>query len=378
MSVAAMRTVDLPSGETIPALGMGTWHLGEGRHPPKVEIAALRTGLDLGMTLIDTAEMYAHGASERLVGEAIAGRRDEVFLVSKVLPRHATRDGTHRRVRGEPARASAPTGSTSTSCTGAGRCRCEETVARLRGAQARRHDPPLGRQQLRRRRHDGAGAVARRRRRRRPIRSSTTSRTAGSSGTCCRVCQRAAADHGVLADRAGPARRRIRCCAASRRATSATAAQVALAWVVRASRRLRDPRGRHAGARARERRRAAGRPARGRPRGARRRLPAAVAPGPARGALTPKRLLAAASHRSSRRSSPSSPTQSANVSVGPVQRSWSMSASSSISLRSVARSLNSRASSRRSPSTESGKSSIGPCSLISRAAPTMPMPGMPG
>ena len=94
MSILTMRAVDLPSGETIPVLGMGTWHLGEGRHPPEVELDALRTGLDLGMTLIDTAELYGDGVSERLVGRAIAGRRDDVFLVSKVMPTHATYDGT--------------------------------------------------------------------------------------------------------------------------------------------------------------------------------------------------------------------------------------------------------------------------------------------
>lgn len=88
-----MRAIPLPSGETIPALGMGTWHLGQGRHPEAVEIEALQTGLDLGMTLIDSAEMYGDGASERLIGRAIAGRRDNVFLVSKVLPHHATRHG---------------------------------------------------------------------------------------------------------------------------------------------------------------------------------------------------------------------------------------------------------------------------------------------
>ena len=89
-----MRAVPLPSGETVPALGMGTWHLGQGRHPEAVEIEALQTGLDLDMTLIDTAEMYGDGASERLIGQAIDGRRDDVFLVSKVLPHHATRAGT--------------------------------------------------------------------------------------------------------------------------------------------------------------------------------------------------------------------------------------------------------------------------------------------
>jgi diketogulonate reductase-like aldo/keto reductase len=94
MTGISMRAVGLPSGAAIPVLGMGTWHLGSGRHPADVEIAALRAGLDLGMTLIDTAELYGDGASERLVGRAIDGRRDEVFLVSKVLPGNATFDGT--------------------------------------------------------------------------------------------------------------------------------------------------------------------------------------------------------------------------------------------------------------------------------------------
>jgi diketogulonate reductase-like aldo/keto reductase len=74
---------------------MGTWNLAEGRHPRKVEIEALRAGIDLGMTLVDTAELYAHGESERLVGEAIAGRRGEVFLVGKVRPGRATREGAY-------------------------------------------------------------------------------------------------------------------------------------------------------------------------------------------------------------------------------------------------------------------------------------------
>ena len=88
------RSVALPSGERVPALGQGTW--GWAEHPDRRadELAALRTGLDLGMTLVDTAEMYADGGSEVLVGEGIAGRRDEVFLVDKVLPGNATRRGT--------------------------------------------------------------------------------------------------------------------------------------------------------------------------------------------------------------------------------------------------------------------------------------------
>jgi diketogulonate reductase-like aldo/keto reductase len=91
-----MRTITLPSGDRIPVLGQGTWHLAEIRARRSSEIAALRRGLDIGMNLIDTAEMYANGDAEILVGEAIAGRRDEVFLVSKVLPHHATRAGTVR------------------------------------------------------------------------------------------------------------------------------------------------------------------------------------------------------------------------------------------------------------------------------------------
>ena len=89
-----MRWVTLPSRETVPALGQGTWHLAENPTRRAEEIAALQLGIDLGLTLIDTAEMYADGESERLVGEAIAGRRDGLFLVDKVLPHHATRAGT--------------------------------------------------------------------------------------------------------------------------------------------------------------------------------------------------------------------------------------------------------------------------------------------
>ena len=89
-----MRTVKLPSGERIPVLGQGTWHLAEVAARRDEEILALRRGLDLGMTVIDTAEMYADGEAEKLVREAIAGRRDEVFLVSKLLPHHGTARGT--------------------------------------------------------------------------------------------------------------------------------------------------------------------------------------------------------------------------------------------------------------------------------------------
>jgi len=83
----------LPDGTAIPALGQGTWHMGESRAARAQEVAALRLGLDLGMTLIDTAEMYADGGAEEVVGEAIAGRRDGVVLVSKVYPHNASRRG---------------------------------------------------------------------------------------------------------------------------------------------------------------------------------------------------------------------------------------------------------------------------------------------
>ncbi len=87
------QTVLLPTSEAVPALGQGTWQMAEDASRRTQEINALRLGLELGMTLIDTAEMYGEGAAEELVAEAIAGRRDEVFLVSKVYPHHASRAG---------------------------------------------------------------------------------------------------------------------------------------------------------------------------------------------------------------------------------------------------------------------------------------------
>jgi diketogulonate reductase-like aldo/keto reductase len=89
-----MKTIDLPSGQTIPALGMGTWQMGESSDQRQREISALRHGLDLGMNLIDTAEMYGEGGAEEIVGETIAPNRSSVFLVSKVYPHNATRQGT--------------------------------------------------------------------------------------------------------------------------------------------------------------------------------------------------------------------------------------------------------------------------------------------
>ena len=86
-----MKRVALPCGETVSALGQGTWMLGDDPGQREEEIAALRRGIDLGLTLIDSAEMYGDGRSESLVGEAIAGRRDQVFVVTKVYPHNASR-----------------------------------------------------------------------------------------------------------------------------------------------------------------------------------------------------------------------------------------------------------------------------------------------
>ncbi|OLP44577.1 aldo/keto reductase [Rhizobium oryziradicis] len=89
-----MPTVTLPSGITLPALGFGTWNMGEDSTKAKDEIAAIGKALDLGMAVIDTAEMYGKGGAEKITGAALQGRRDEAFLVSKVLPWNASLKGT--------------------------------------------------------------------------------------------------------------------------------------------------------------------------------------------------------------------------------------------------------------------------------------------
>ena len=89
-----MRFVSLRTGEKVPVLGIGTWHMGERKAERAVEVAALQTALDLGLKLIDTAEMYGEGGAEEMVAEAMAGRRDQVYLVSKVYPHNASRNGT--------------------------------------------------------------------------------------------------------------------------------------------------------------------------------------------------------------------------------------------------------------------------------------------
>jgi diketogulonate reductase-like aldo/keto reductase len=89
-----MRTVTLKSGDQVPVLGLGTWRMGERNSERAAEVVAIKLGLELGVTLIDTAEMYGDGGAEEVVAEAMAGRRDGLFIVSKVYPHNASRAGT--------------------------------------------------------------------------------------------------------------------------------------------------------------------------------------------------------------------------------------------------------------------------------------------
>ena len=100
----AGRTVKFGDGMVVPALGQGSWHLGQGRHPEAIEEEALRTGLSLGMTLIDTSGNYGGGRSEKLIGHVLAGQRDRVFLVSKVEPDQVTGNGIARACEASLAR----------------------------------------------------------------------------------------------------------------------------------------------------------------------------------------------------------------------------------------------------------------------------------
>ena len=111
------RTVKFNDGTVVPALGQGSARLGQERHPEAVEEEALREGISLGMTLIDTAEIYGNGDAEKLIGRVVAGRREHVFLVSKVWPTHVAGNGIERACEGS-LRALGPTISTSTCCIG--------------------------------------------------------------------------------------------------------------------------------------------------------------------------------------------------------------------------------------------------------------------
>src|SRR5437870_12971687 len=86
-----MKTVILPDGKRVPVLGQGTWRMGESKSEYGEEVAALRLGIELGMTLIDTAEMYGEGGAEKVVADAIEGQPDRVFIVTKAYPHNASR-----------------------------------------------------------------------------------------------------------------------------------------------------------------------------------------------------------------------------------------------------------------------------------------------
>ncbi len=103
-SGTAERTVRFPNGTAVPAVGQGAWHLGQGRHPPAVEEQAVRTGISLGMTLIDTSGNYGDGRSEQFLSHVIAGRRDRIFLVSKVESDEVSGDGIPRACEASLAR----------------------------------------------------------------------------------------------------------------------------------------------------------------------------------------------------------------------------------------------------------------------------------
>ena len=103
-AIGAQRSVKFRDGAVVTALGQGSARLGQGRHPETVEEEALREGISLGMTLIDTAEIYGNGDAEKLIGRAIAGQREHVFLVSKVWPTHVAGNGIERACEGSLAR----------------------------------------------------------------------------------------------------------------------------------------------------------------------------------------------------------------------------------------------------------------------------------
>ena len=92
--MTTIPTTPMPDGGTMPVFGLGTWGMGERADAARTEIAALRHAMERGVTLLDTAEMYGSGGSERVVGEAVRGKRDGLFIVSKVLPTNASRTGT--------------------------------------------------------------------------------------------------------------------------------------------------------------------------------------------------------------------------------------------------------------------------------------------
>ena len=204
MATSGVRTTKLPSGESVPVLGQGTWRMGEDARRRKDEIAALRLGIDLGMTLIDTAEMYGDGGAEELVGEAIKGRRDEVFLVSKVLPSNATRRGTIAACE-RSLRRLGTDGIDLYLLHWRGSVPLAETLEAFDTLVGDRQNPRLGRQQFRRRRHEGAVRACRAATQCADQPGALQSDAARHRIRPAAVVPRARhSDHGLFADRAGP------------------------------------------------------------------------------------------------------------------------------------------------------------------------------
>ncbi len=165
LSATAVRTTKLPSGEAVPVLGQGTWHLAEDRHRREEEIHALRIGLDLGMTLIDTAEMYADGGAEELVGGSSRRPARRYFSRQQSFAGACDDPGNDHGMRAQSASAQDKS-SRPLSIALAGRNPVGRNDQRVRCTCSGGQDPLLGRQQLRRLRYGGTCRLDRRRERR--------------------------------------------------------------------------------------------------------------------------------------------------------------------------------------------------------------------
>ena len=213
-----LPTVTLPGGETVPAFGLGTWHMGEDRRRAAEETAAVRLGIELGMTLIDTAEMYGNGRAEEIVAEASKGLRDRLFIVSKVLPYNASRQRRRRGLRAQPEAAQdRPDRPLPAALARLGAAR--RHAGRVRASAARRQDPPSRGQQFQYRGHARMGRAGRRRNGRGqpdPLQSEPARPGIRADPVVPRARHR---DHGLFAARTGAHAQQPRACGRSRRGT---------------------------------------------------------------------------------------------------------------------------------------------------------------
>ena len=227
------RTVKLPDGTTVPPLGQGCWHLGQGRHPPAVEEEALRTGISLGMTLLDTSGNYGQGRSEQLLSHVIADHRDRIFLVSKVEGDEVAGDGIARACAASLARLGTeyldlyllhwPCPSANSPAWSGRSKNCERRGRFAPGAS------PISTSPRCRICFVFQTAIAAPR-----TRSLTASTTVASSATSCRGASAQPAGHGVLAARRRQAPRDRRPHPGAGGAShGCSAAAIALSWVIR-------------------------------------------------------------------------------------------------------------------------------------------------